>query len=158
MSITLTVASVYSQRQFRGILFPPGSRPHFSVVDWWRWPLWLVGFDFPLSFWTALLQQLGILSILSCFAGLILFWLFFFPLKGCQENLPLTIGWLKVSCVWKLFLRYPPFLRRVLLISAINRNPALGIWVAGEHRRKCCSYRKCPQGGSIIQVYLWFLG
>ena len=34
MSITLTVASVYSQRQIRGIFFPPGSRPHSSVVDW----------------------------------------------------------------------------------------------------------------------------
>ena len=58
MSITLTVASIYSQRQFaaaaakslphwsgvpfiafserqfRGILFPPGSLPHLLVVDW----------------------------------------------------------------------------------------------------------------------------
>ena len=23
-----------SQRQFRGILFPPGALPHLSVVDW----------------------------------------------------------------------------------------------------------------------------
>ena len=34
LSIILTVASVYSQIELRGILFPPGSRPHFSVVDW----------------------------------------------------------------------------------------------------------------------------
>ena len=72
-------AIAFSERQFRGILFPPGSLPHLLVVDWWRWPLWLVGFDFPLSFWMALLQQLGILSILSCCGGLILFWLFFPP-------------------------------------------------------------------------------
>ena len=31
-----------------------------------------------------------------------LFWLFFFlfSLKACQENLPLTVGLLKASCVW----------------------------------------------------------
>lgn len=33
LSIMLTVASVYSQRQFRGILFPPGSRLLLLLVD-----------------------------------------------------------------------------------------------------------------------------
>ena len=33
LSIILTVANVYFQRQLRGILFPPGSLPHPSVVD-----------------------------------------------------------------------------------------------------------------------------
>ena len=34
LSIILTVASVYSQRELRGILFPPGCLPHLSLVDW----------------------------------------------------------------------------------------------------------------------------
>ena len=33
LSLILTVANVYFQRQLRGILFPPGSLPHLSVVD-----------------------------------------------------------------------------------------------------------------------------
>ena len=33
LSVILTVANVYFQRQLRGILFPPGSLPHPSVVD-----------------------------------------------------------------------------------------------------------------------------
>ena len=35
LSIMLTIASVYSQRQFRGILFPPGSRLPLLSVDLW---------------------------------------------------------------------------------------------------------------------------
>ena len=34
LSIILTVANVYSQRELRGIRFPPGCLPHLSVVDW----------------------------------------------------------------------------------------------------------------------------
>ena len=34
LSVILTVANVYFQRQLRGILFPPGSLPHLSLVDW----------------------------------------------------------------------------------------------------------------------------
>ena len=29
-------------------------------------------------------------------------------LKGCEENLPLAVGFLNFGCVWSLFLRYRP--------------------------------------------------
>ena len=35
LSIILTVASVYSHRELRGILFPPGSHLHLLFVDLW---------------------------------------------------------------------------------------------------------------------------
>ena len=35
LSIVLTVVSVYSQRPFRGTLFPPGSRLPSLSVDLW---------------------------------------------------------------------------------------------------------------------------
>lgn len=69
----LTVASVYSHQQFRGILPLPGSFLHLLFVDLRGWPLWLAESDFPLSFWLAFLQQLWMLSILSCAGGFVLF-------------------------------------------------------------------------------------
>ena len=68
-------------------------------------------------------------SMLSCCGGLPLFWPFLFFLKGCQEHLPLTTGLLKLTQLVLEFTSPLPapghFLRRVMLISVINRNPAL---------------------------------
>ena len=88
------------------------------------------------------------------------FGFFFSPLKGCQENLPLTIGLTsRLSLEFISPLPAPGHvLGQVMFISVIHRNAALMIWVASEHPRKCCSYRKCPRGSSITQAYLWFLG
>ena len=127
--------------------------PAFISCSWWWWPLWLVGFDFPLLFWMALLQQLGILSILSCCGSLILFG-FFFPLPKRFSGEFSFDNWAESRLCLEFISPLPApgyFLGRVMLISVINRNPALRIWVACEHRRECCSYRKCPQGSSIIQ-------
>ena len=40
------------------------------------------------------------------FAIVVSFFILF--IKGCEENLPATVGFLKVSCVWNLFLQYLP--------------------------------------------------
>ena len=81
------------------ILFPPGSLPNLFFVDLWWWPLWVVKFDFPLSFWLTFLQHLENISIMSCGGDLHLFcFVFFYCLKGYDHILPLVVGFLKVSC------------------------------------------------------------
>ena len=74
----LAAADVYSHWEFRVIFFSPRLHPIFIVADLWHWPLWVVGFYFPWSFWLAFLQQLGMLSILFRGGGLSLCFLFFF--------------------------------------------------------------------------------
>ena len=75
--------------------------PEFIFLDLWWWPLWVVKFYFPLSFWLTFLQHLGNISIMSCGGDLHLFCFvfFFFFLKGYDHNLPLAVDFLKVSCV-----------------------------------------------------------
>ena len=66
-----------------GESFPSRFSPTFIALDWWCWQVWVLRFDFPLSFWLAFVQQLEILSILFCGGGLGMFilFLFFFSLK-----------------------------------------------------------------------------
>ena len=98
----LTVASVYSHQQFRGILSLPGSFLHLLFVDLQGWPLWLVESDFPLSFWLAFLQQLWRLSILSCAGGFVL------------SGIWLPESWLCLECICPIS---PPwhFLRTAII-------------------------------------------
>ena len=91
---------VSSHQQLRMILFPPGSLPNLFFVDLWWWPLWVVKFDFPLSFWLTFLQHLGNISIKFCGGDLHLLCVCVcVHLKGYEHNLPLAVGFLKVSCV-----------------------------------------------------------
>ena len=67
----------------------------------------------------------------------------------CEENVPVEVAFLRVSCVWTLFLQYPPpgpFLR-----AAVISTPTVLV-NGGARNARClsCSYRKCPQGGSTI--------
>ena len=82
LCIILADAIVSSHQQLMMILFPPGSLPNLCFVDLWWWPLWVVKFDFPLSFWLTFLQHLGNISIMSCGGDLHLFCVFFIALKG----------------------------------------------------------------------------
>ena len=82
LSILVPATNVYSHWQSRGILFPLDLLLHLLSVDLWCWPLWVLGFDFPLSFSLAIQQQLGMPSILFGGADLVWLCLLFFPLNG----------------------------------------------------------------------------
>ena len=72
--------------------------------------MWVFLFNFLLSFWLALLQLWGMLSI-SCLRGEVWVCLLFFSfllLKGHEDNLPLAVGFLCIGCVGNLFLRCQP--------------------------------------------------
>ena len=107
-----------------------------------------MGSDFPLSFWLAFLQPLGILSILSCSEGLILFcFLFcFFSLKGVRT----FYLWQLAS--WQLAgLGQPiPAPWHFLRAAIINRTTTLVNWGACVCPWSSCTYRKCPQVSSTF--------
>ena len=99
LCIILADAIASSHQQLRMILFLPGSLPNLFFVDLRWWPLWVVKFDFPLSFWLTFLQHLRNISIMSCGGDLHLFFfcfLCFFALKGMNT----IYLWQLVS--WKL--------------------------------------------------------
>ena len=48
----------------------------------------------------------------------------FFSLKGFEENLPLAIGFLKVSCTGDVFLQFPSQDINYLRVAVINRTPS----------------------------------
>ena len=80
--------------------------PEFIFLDLWWWPLWVVKFYFPLSFWLTFLQHLGNISIMSCGGDLHLFCFvfFFFSLKGMITiYLWQLISW--KSAVFQIFLQ-----------------------------------------------------
>ena len=112
LCIILADAIVSSHQQLRMILFPPGFLPNLFFVDLWWWPLWVVKFDFPLSFWLTFLQHLGNIRIMSCGGDLHLFCLgfcfcfvlFFFALKGMNTiYLWQLVSW--KSAVFQIFLQ-----------------------------------------------------
>ena len=65
---------MYIPTESLGQFFVPQTPSHINC-----WPLGVVGFNFPSSFWPAFLQQLGMLSILYGGGGLGLNCPFFFP-------------------------------------------------------------------------------
>ena len=65
LSLIEAVANVHSHWQCACVPFPPGSFLPLLFVNLWGCPFWMVGFDFSLSFCSAFLQQLGMLSIMS---------------------------------------------------------------------------------------------
>ena len=111
----VAVINVHFHWTCTGITSPPSSLLLLLFVDFWGWPVWLVGFDFPL-FWLVFLQQLGILCIYSWGGGLLFFLLVFFTLKGVQE----ILLWQLASWNSVVFGSYScnPFLRA----AVINRN------------------------------------
>ena len=114
--------------------------------------MWVLQFNFLLSFRLALLQLWGMLSI-SCMRGEVWVCLFYFffsflLLKGPEDNLPLAVGFLCIGCVGNLFLRCQTghFLRAAIIIGT----PGLVNWGACGQGWSSCSYRICPQGGSTF--------
>ena len=85
----------------------------------------------------------SLVSILSCCEG----WVFF-PLKGCQDTLTLTTGFLKIRCVWNLFPQYTPP-RHFLRASVMNRYNS-PLWTEVPVNPSF-SYKNCPQGGNSVQ-------
>ena len=126
----------------KGNSLSPRLHPIFIVANLWRWPLWVVGFDFPSSFRLAFLQQLGMLSILFGGGGLGLCFLFF--LKECEDNLALG-NWLPESR---------------LCLECISPAPAVGRFLTAAVMQEwsSCSSKKCSQGGSTFQAQLGVWG
>ena len=69
--------------------------------------------------------------------------------KGCQENLPVAIGFLNIRCVWDLRLQCQPQILSWGQLS-FTAPQALFIGGVGKHSRSGCTYRKCPRGGSTV--------
>ena len=87
------------------------------LVDlWWSW-LWQLAFDLPLSFWLPFLQQLGMLSTLSCCGG---FWFCFFFLTGVWTICLWQLGSWKLGVFGNYFSNTAPghFLRASVIIQA----------------------------------------
>ena len=137
----LTIASLYSHRQLRGILFPPGSHLRLLFVELCWWWLWLMGFISHCFDWHSGRNSRSLVSILSCCEG----WVFF-TLKGCQDTL--TTGFLKIRCVWNLFPQYTPP-RHFVRASVMNRYNS-PLWTEMPVNPSF-SYKNCPQGGNSVQ-------
>ena len=137
----LAVANVYSHWQLREILLLPGSFPHLLFVDLWGWPLWLVEFDFPLSFWLAFLQQLWMLSILSCGGGLGLFGSWLPESCLCLEfSSPVSTPW--------------HFLRTAIIIEL----QALWIEVPVRTGDQVVVIENFQKMAALLHAHSWFLG
>ena len=85
------------------------------------------------------------LSILFC-DHLVFFPFFIFLIKGCEENLPVTIRVLEHQLCLKFMSPTPTV--GSFLMAALTVPPALWIGDASKHQWSSCSYRKSPQGGS----------
>ena len=80
---------------------------------------------------------------------LVFFPFFIFLIKGCEENLPVTIGVLERQlCLTLCRFMSPIPTVGSFLVAALTVPPALWIGDASKHLWSSCSYRKCPQGGS----------
>ena len=142
---------MYIPTESLGRFFVPQTPSHVNC-----WPLGVVGFNFPPSFWLAFLQQLGMLSILYGGGGLGLYCPFFFFLKGCEDNLALVQ--LPESRLCLEFISLVPAAGHFLRVAVIHRTPGLGNWGACEQEWSSCSSRKCSQNGSTFPGPRWFLG
>ena len=123
----MAIVNVHFHWTCSGVTSPADSLQLLLFVDLWGWPVWLVGFNFPLLFWLVFLQQLGMLCIYSCGGGLLLFFLvslwgkftvaidFFFFFLFCN--------WLLETLLCLKFISATPALGDFLWAAVINRNP-----------------------------------
>ena len=125
---------------------------HLLFVDLWGWKsgeIW---------FLTVILAGIPPVVIRNA-QHLVLRWLFFFfffLLHGCEENLPVLVDFLKVSCVCTFFLQYSP---QDLSWRQLSLTVPKICWIGGTRKRRwsSCSYRKCPQGAALSHTQLGFL-
>ena len=99
----VAIVGVHFHWTCSGVTSPADSLLLLLFVDLWGWPVWLVGFDLPL-FWLVFLQQLGMLCIYSWGGGLLLFFL-----VSLWGKFTAAIDFLRLCCVWNLFLQPPPW-------------------------------------------------
>ena len=129
VSILLAAANVYSHWQPKGIPFSSASLPHVSPAMW-CWPLWVLGFTSPLSFWLEFLKLWGTLSIL--FGGEIWMWLFLFFIFSLEvvrtSHLLHLASWM--SALFAIF--FSPVLAtgHFLRAAVLNGTPGLLSWDA----------------------------
>ena len=136
----VAIVGVHFHWTCSGVTSPADSLLLLLFVDLWGWPVWLVGFDLPL-FWLVFLQQLGMLCIYSWGGGLLLFFL-----VSLWGKFTAAIDFLRLCCVWNLFLQPPPWEISCGQLSLTQKNPqSVPLWIHVEFndakvmkRKKSC--------------------
>ena len=84
------------------------------------------------------------------------FLLFFFSFKGVRKIYQLQFGFLKVGCVWNLYLQYTP---KDLSWGQLSLTVPQALWITPAIKQgwSKCSYRKDPQATAVLPAQLWFL-
>ena len=107
-----------------------------AILSGMVWP-WLSCFYFPVLFKDAELLVPWPFGVI----------VFFFFIKGYEDNLPVADGFLNVGCVWHLCLKYQP---RGVSCGQLSLRAPQDLWVGGvsQHWKSSYSSRKCAQRDS----------